>query len=93
LAETRVDEECERLYPARRSGVVEIGLADGRRFEARVLDPRGEGDNPMSDADLEAKFAANCKPVIGAERSAALLQAVWRFDQSRELAPFLRLLA
>src|SRR5689334_1628656 len=32
LAETRLDEECERIYPGRRSGVVEIGLKDGRRL-------------------------------------------------------------
>ncbi len=93
LAETRVDEECERIYPGRRSGVIEIGLTDGRKLEARVLDPKGEGENPMTDGDLERKFSANCTPVIGKDRSAALLEAVWRFDQSRELAPFLRLLA
>lgn len=93
LAETRVDDECERLYPARRSGAVEIGLADGRKFAARVLDPKGEGENPMTDADLERKLVANCEPLIGAKRCEALRAAVWRFGEERELAPFLRLLA
>jgi 2-methylcitrate dehydratase PrpD len=91
LTETRVDEECERIYPGRRSGVVEIELKDGRRLEARVLDPKGEGENPMSDADLERKFTANCVPVIGKEKCSAVLDAVWRFDEARELAPLLRL--
>lgn len=93
LAETRLDEECERIYPGRRSGVVEVGLKDGRRFEARVLDPKGESENPMSDADLERKFAANCAPVIGKAKCDAVLDAVWRFDEARELAPLLQLLA
>ncbi len=92
LAETRVDEECERIYPGRRSGVVEIGLKDGRRFEARVLDPKGEGENPMSDADLERKFTANCAPVIGKEKCDAVLETVWGFDRVRTLSALLRLL-
>jgi len=93
LAETRVDEECERLYPGRRSGAVEIGLKDGRRFEARVLDPKGEGENPMSDADLERKFVANCVPVIGETRCAAVLETVWRFERAGNIAQLLRLIA
>ena len=68
IADTRLDEECERLYPARRSGAVEIGLKGGKKVSARVLDPKGEGENPMSDADLERKFAANCEPLIGKQR-------------------------
>ena len=42
-AHTYVDEECERIYPGRRSGAVEIGLKDGRKLSARVVDPKGEG--------------------------------------------------
>ena len=93
LAETRVDEECERIYPGRRSGVVEIWLKDGRRFEARVLDPKGEGDNQMSDADLERKFTANCVPVIEKNEGGAVLDAVWRFEQAPDLGKLLRLLS
>jgi 2-methylcitrate dehydratase PrpD len=92
LAETRVDGECERIYPGRRSGVVEIGLKDGRRFEARVLDPKGEGENPMSDADLERKFTANCVPVIGKEKCDTVLETVWHFDEASKLSQLLRLL-
>lgn len=93
LAETRVDAECERIYPGRRSGVVEIGLKDGRRLEARVLDPKGEGENPMPDADLERKFTANCAPVIGKEKCGAVLETIWRFEKERVLAPLLQLLS
>ena len=93
LAETRLDEECERIYPGRRSGVVKIGLKDGRSLEARVLDPKGEGENPMSDADLERKFTANCAPVIGKEKCDAVLQAIWHFEHARALAPLLKLIS
>ena len=93
IAETRLDEECERLYPGRRSGAVEIGLKNGKKLAARVLDPKGEGENPMSDADLERKFTANCEPLIGKQRLGAVLQAVWDFENTRDVGKFLSLLA
>ena len=75
------DEETDRLYPQRRGGVVTLVMRDGSRLIERVLDPKGEGENPMSDADLERKFTSNCEPIIGAERCARLLDAVWRFER------------
>ena len=93
LADTRLDEECERLYPLRRSGAVEIGLRGGRKVAARVLDPKGEGENPMSDADLESKLFANCEPLIGKQRCDDVLKAVWSFDKARDAADLLRLAA
>ncbi|HKA40515.1 MAG TPA: MmgE/PrpD family protein [Burkholderiales bacterium] len=90
---TYVDEECERIYPRRRSGAVEIALKDGRKLAARVLDPKGEGDNPMSDADLERKLLVNCEPLIGAANCRSLIAAVWQFERADSLQPLLRLLA
>jgi 2-methylcitrate dehydratase PrpD len=83
-SETRVDEECERIYPGRRSGVVRITLRDGRTFEERVLDPKGEGLNPMTDEDLQRKFRSNCEPVIGGEKCARLAELIWNFDRATD---------
>jgi 2-methylcitrate dehydratase PrpD len=83
-SDTQVDEDCERIYPGRRSGVVRVELSDGRRFEKRVLDPKGEGENPMSDTDLQRKFMANCEPVIGKAKCERLIELIWSFDQARE---------
>jgi len=79
---TRIDPECERIYPGRRSGVVRIDLADGRSLEKRVLDPKGEGENPMSDADLKRKFMVNCGPVAGKAKCERLLELIWGFDDA-----------
>ncbi len=67
--ETLVDETCQAEYPGCRSAHVALDLADGRRLEQRVRDPRGEGANPLSDADLDAKFMANCSPILGEGRA------------------------
>ena len=84
------DEETDRLYPQRRGGVVTLVMKDGSRLTERVLDPKGEGENPMSDADLERKFTSNCEPLIGPQRCARLLDAIWRFEKLDTLADFYR---
>lgn len=87
--DTHIDDECERLYPGKRSGVARITLRDGREFERRVLEPKGEAANPMSDADLERKFVANCEPILGRQRCESLLDKVWRFEELGEAAEIL----
>ena len=81
-ADTVLDEECDRIYPGRRSGVVRVQLNDGRTLESRVLDPKGEGENPMSDADLSRKFLVNCEPVVGKAKCERLLDAIWGFEKA-----------
>lgn len=88
--DTHVDEECERIYPAIRSGAVRMELGDGRSLDIRVLHPKGEAENPMSNDDLERKFFANCEPIIGKPRCENLLEQVWRFDTVRDISEFLR---
>lgn len=89
-SDARLDPECERIYPGRRSGAVKVMLKDGRAVEARVLDPKGEGENPMSDADLERKFMVNCEPLLGADKCRRLLAAVWQFDQAKDAGELYR---
>jgi 2-methylcitrate dehydratase PrpD len=83
--DTQIDPECERIYPARRSGAVRITLKDARVLEARVLDPKGEGENPMTDADLDSKFLVNCAPLLGESRSRQLLAAIRDFENASDV--------
>lgn len=76
MIDTSVDPECDRLYPQRRSGVVAVDLKDGRTLENRVQNPRGEGDRPLSDTDLQDKFRTNCEPILGRATSAAVLDLI-----------------
>ena len=93
VTEVYVDEACERAYPTTRSGVIALRLADGRRIERRVLDPRGEGGNPMSDNDLGGKFLENASARLGGDRAARLLDLVWSADRDADLSAILALLA
>jgi 2-methylcitrate dehydratase PrpD len=84
------DEETDRLYPQRRGGVVTLVMKDGTRLTERVLDPKGEGENPMSDDDLARKFVSNCEPIVGKDKCQQLLEAVWGFERLESLAVFYR---
>jgi 2-methylcitrate dehydratase PrpD len=81
--ETTVDETCDAEYPGCRSAHVEITLKDGRRLQTRIRDPKGEGANPLPDADLDTKFRANCTPLLGAERTEAARAVIWNFRQTQ----------
>jgi len=52
-------------------------LQDGSRVHLRVEHAIGSLQNPMTDAQLEAKFHGLSDPVIGASRSADLIKAAW----------------
>lgn len=54
--ETRVDAECEAVYPKRFGSRVQLHLANGEVKEALTLDPHGTPADPCSDAELAAKF-------------------------------------
>lgn len=83
-----VCEECEKEYPAQRPTVVTIRCKNGTILSKKVFDPRGEAVNPLSDQDLEDKFYSNCEPIIGAEKCKTLVDAVWQFDQLKNLDLF-----
>ena len=80
-----VDAECERIYPGRRSGVAKVTLMNGQSFEQRVLDPKGEVENPMTDEDLAHKFRANCEPMVGREKCQRVLALVWSIEKAASL--------
>ena len=52
-------------------------MQDGSRVHVRVEHAIGSLQNPMSDAQLEAKFHGLSDAVIGAARSSDLIKAAW----------------
>ena len=52
------DPEIDNAYPTRWIGKVTVRLKDGRTFEGRVDDPKGDPGNTLSRAELERKAIA-----------------------------------
>ncbi|WP_428492886.1 MmgE/PrpD family protein [Rhodopila sp.] len=55
------------------SAEVSITLTDGSRHSSRIEHCIGSATRPMTDAELEAKFAAMAIPVMGQQRADALM--------------------
>ena len=60
-------------------------LTDGRRVHVFVAHAIGSLSNPMSDAQLEAKFRGMADGVLGAPRCRALIEACWGLGQASDL--------
>jgi 2-methylcitrate dehydratase PrpD len=66
-------------------------LKDGRRVEVRVDHAIGSLKNPLSDAQLEAKFTQLVEPVLGAAKARQITEVCWRLAGLADLRELTRL--
>jgi 2-methylcitrate dehydratase PrpD len=77
---------------ARRSGHVEVTLRDGRTVSHFTRHPPGTMENPLSTERVNEKARSLMAPVLGAERTEAVIRrinALEKLDNVRELRPLL----
>lgn len=67
---------------------VTIRIASGEAHSIHIEHATGSPENPMTDAQLEAKFRALAGEVFHPERAEALLEAAWHLDEAPDLAAF-----
>ena len=83
--ETRVDDECEAVYPQRFGSRVQLHLTNGEVKEALTLDPHGTPADPCSDKELAAKFTRLAALAPLKVDSAAIAKAVDQLPASTSL--------
>ncbi|WP_245870368.1 MmgE/PrpD family protein [Teichococcus rhizosphaerae] len=83
------DPEIEAEFPANMSGKLTV-RARGQDFVRKVIVPKGEPDNFLTDAELRAKFSGLADAVLGAERAAALADTIGRMDRLNDISSLLR---
>jgi 2-methylcitrate dehydratase PrpD len=54
--------------------------------------PRGHARNPLSVAELEAKFIGLAHPVLGRDRSDAVLRWVWELERAGSIQELMRMI-
>jgi 2-methylcitrate dehydratase PrpD len=83
LERTRVTvaDDLTARYPAAWPCRLEIALRDGRVLRAAADYPRGNPENPVSTAELEAKFAQ-----LVPARAAELIQTVHKLEERSDMA-------
>jgi 2-methylcitrate dehydratase PrpD len=70
-----------------------ITTAAGKRHEIHIDHASGTAENPMSDAQIEAKFLANATPAIGEERATRAAGFVWSLEKQPDVRELIALLA
>jgi 2-methylcitrate dehydratase PrpD len=84
------DPEIEAEFPANMSGKVTVKTTAGE-VSRKVVVPKGEPDNFLTDQELAAKFHGLVDRVMGQERAAALAEAVQGLATARDVAGLMRL--
>ena len=79
------------MIPAERWAHVSFTLKDGRRVTSEPAIARGNPENPLSDAEIEAKYFTLAEPVLGKERAAKIRTLVAQLPDA-DLTAFLDLL-
>jgi 2-methylcitrate dehydratase PrpD len=70
-----------------------VTMDDGRKLVSQVDYPKGSIQNPMSDAEIRAKFDSLAEPVLGAARAAQIAQLVGEIENCGDVGQLMRLTA
>src|SRR5215813_2853009 len=85
MIQVRVDDEIEKAMP--RTVRMRVNARDrhGKTYEVDIVNPPGHEDNPLSPADLAAKFTRLCERRLGAQKTAAALKQWQSIETARDL--------
>ena len=87
-----LDNSLTPRYPRGIPNRLVVTLTDGRQETLEVEFPRGHAGNPMTDAEVEAKFRAMVEPRFGRPTADAVLEKCWKFEEVTDVSTVLRLL-
>jgi 2-methylcitrate dehydratase len=79
--EVVADPEIEKVFPALQRVIVNLTATDGRTFRKQLDYPKGDPRNPLSDADVEEKFAALAQGVLSSGAQKKLKDAIWNLEK------------
>jgi len=78
--------------PAAAPAIVEVKTTDGRTFSKRVDFARGRSENPLSQAELQAKFVRLATPAVGEARARELISVVERLEELTDIRQLIELM-
>ena len=90
--EVVADPEIEKVFPALQRVVVTIRTTGGKEFTKQLDFPKGDPRNPLSDREIEEKFAALAEGVLSKRAQQKVKDAVWRLEKLRSVSELMRLL-
>ncbi len=86
------DPEIEKVFPALQRVIVTIRTTSGQEFTKQLDYPKGDPRNPLSDAEIEEKFAALAGPVLSRTAQKKVREAVWNLEKLDSVRGLMKLL-
>ncbi|HLX73190.1 MAG TPA: MmgE/PrpD family protein [Terriglobales bacterium] len=86
------DPEIEQVFPALQRVIVSIRTTGGKEFSRQLDFPKGDPRNPLSDREIEEKFAALAEGVLSKSAQQKVKDAVWKLEKLRSVSDLMRLL-
>lgn len=87
------DDAYTAAFPDELHSLLEVTTTDGRTLKAHTTYPKGDPHNPLSDADLNAKFERLTAGALSPSQQSAVLDHLWHFDQAASVRPLIEALA
>jgi 2-methylcitrate dehydratase len=86
------DPEIEKVFPALQRVVVTITKTDGQSFNERLDYPKGDPRNPLTDQEIEEKFAALADGVLSSNAQKKLKDAIWTLEKQSSVSRLMALM-
>jgi 2-methylcitrate dehydratase len=90
--EVVADPEIEKVFPALQRVIVHIDTRDGRSFNKQLDFPKGDPRNPLTDSEVEEKFAALAEGVLTRAAQKKVKEAVWNLEHVDSVAELMTLM-
>ena len=90
--EVVADPEIEKVFPALQRVIVNITTTDGRTLSKQLDYPKGDPRNPLSDAEIEEKFAALAEGVLSTAAQKKLKEAIWGLEKLGSVSKLMALM-
>jgi 2-methylcitrate dehydratase len=90
--EVVADPEIEKVFPALQRVIVNLTTTDGRTFTKQLDYPKGDPRNPLSDAEVEEKFAALAEGVLSGSAQKKLKDAIWNLEKVLSVSKLMALM-
>jgi 2-methylcitrate dehydratase len=79
--EVVADPEIEKVFPALQRVIVQITTKDGNSYSKQLDFPKGDPRNPLTDSEVEEKFAALAEGVLSSGAQKKLKDAIWGLEK------------
>jgi 2-methylcitrate dehydratase PrpD len=86
--ELRSDPELTAMYPRKWPARVEILKQNGERLTGSVTVPKGDPENPLSEAEVVAKFKSLTRGLIADDRADVLCERALGLDRLSDVSRF-----